>query len=96
LISSTIEKFSSEFRFTVLVRGSKMENSANQELAMLLQLNDKVRQCHQRSKSCTREPMTRSDPLQQQSWLDAAQAWLRLAKRLAHLPQRTERKDHHG
>lgn len=54
---------------------------------MLLQLNDKVRQCHQRSNDCTRKSMTQSDPLQQQSWLDAGQGWLRLAKRLAGLLQ---------
>jgi hypothetical protein len=53
---------------------------------MLLQLNDKVCQCYQRSKNCARESMTQSDPLQQQSWLDARAAWLRLAKRLAGLP----------
>jgi hypothetical protein len=54
---------------------------------MPLQLNDEVRKCHQRSKNCARKSMTQSDPLQQQSWLDAGQAWLRLAKRLAGLPQ---------
>jgi len=53
---------------------------------MLLQLNDEVRQCHQRSNDCARKSMTQSDPLQEQSWLDAGQAWLPLAKRLADLP----------
>jgi hypothetical protein len=54
---------------------------------MLLSLNDEVRECHQHSKSCARKSVTQSDPLQQQSWLDAGQAWLRLAKRLAGLSQ---------
>ncbi len=54
---------------------------------MLLHLSDQVRECHQHAKDCAQKSAAQSEPLMQQSFLDAQQAWLRLSKRLAELPK---------
>jgi hypothetical protein len=57
-------------------------------MAILLHLSDMVRECYRRAQECVRKSAaTQSEPLLQQSFLDAEQAWLRLGKRLAELPK---------
>ena len=50
---------------------------------MLQKLSNEVRQCHGHAKDCARMAAAQVEPAVRQSFLDAQQAWLRLARRLA-------------
>ena len=54
---------------------------------MLLYLSDEVRECRLHAKTCARNADAQSDPHVRQSFLDAEQSWLALAKRLAHFAE---------
>jgi hypothetical protein len=54
---------------------------------MLLYLSDEVRECSLHAKTCARNADAQSDPHVRQSFLDAEQSWLALAKRLAHFAE---------
>jgi hypothetical protein len=55
---------------------------------MLQKLSDEVRDCYQHAKDCARKAAAQTDPTVRQSFLDAQQSWLKLARRLAAAPER--------
>jgi len=53
---------------------------------MLLHFSDPAGECHLHAKRCAREAAAQSDSYVRQSFLDAQQHWLKLAKQLADFP----------
>jgi hypothetical protein len=52
---------------------------------MLLHLNSDVRACYINAKTCARKAAAQPDADVRQSFLDAQERWLRLAKQLAQV-----------
>jgi hypothetical protein len=54
---------------------------------MLYYLSDQVRECYQRAGEHAQRAEAEADPLIRQSFLDTGQAWLKLARCLADIPE---------